>query len=124
VVVASLLRVPNDVPVDTEDPGQRARRLMASTAVALAAIAVLNLLDIWTTKVVLAHTGAVESNPLAGALLAGGRVGLIKAAALLVLIVRLPRRRPTVAYHAVLWFVAGFYFLTVVSNLLVLRRVA
>ena len=122
-MVASLLRVSYDAPVDDEDAQQRSRRLLASTAVALAAIAVLNLLDIWTTNVVLAHTGAVESNPLAGALLAGGRVGLIKAAALLVLIVRLPRRRPTVTYHAVLWFVAGFYFLTVISNLLVLRKV-
>ena len=122
-MVASLLRVPDDVAVDLGDAQQRARRLLGSTAVALAAIAVLNLLDIWTTNVVLAHTGAVESNPLAGALLAGGRVGLIKAAALLVLIVRLPRRPPTVAYHAVLWFVAGFYFLTVISNLLVLRKV-
>ena len=43
---------------------------------------------------------------------------------LLALIVRIPRRRPTVALHAVLWFVSGFYFLTVVSNLLVLYRVA
>ena len=116
--------MPDDLLIaEPDDAQQRARRLLASTAVALAAIAVLNLLDIWTTNVVLSHTGAVESNPLAGALLAGGRVGLIKAAALLVLIVRLPRRRPTVAYHAVLWFVAGFYFLTVVSNLLVLRKV-
>jgi len=122
-VVALLLRVPEDVHVETEDARARARRLMASTAIALAAIAVLNLLDIVTTNAVLSRTGAVESNPLAGALLAGGKVGLIKAAALFVLIVRLPRRRPTVTYHAVLWFVAGFYFLTVVSNLLVLRRI-
>ena len=97
---------------------------MGSTAVAVAAIALLNLADIVTTKIVLAHTGATESTPLASALLSGGRVGLIKAIVLLALIVRVPRRRPTVAFHAVLWFVAGFYFLTVVSNLLVLYRVA
>jgi Domain of unknown function (DUF5658) len=123
-VVAALLRVPEDLSLDAGDAPGRARRLMASTAVALAAIAVLNLLDIVTTNAVLSRTGAVESNPLAGALLAGGRVGLIKAAALFVLIIRLPRRRPTIGYHAVLWFVAGFYFLTVISNLLVLRRIA
>jgi len=76
-----------------------------------------------TTRVVLAHSNATESNPLASALLAGGRVGLIKAGVLLALILRVPRRRPTVALHAVLWFVAGFYFLTVVSNLLVLQKV-
>jgi hypothetical protein len=93
-------------------------------AVAVAAIAVLNLADILTTSAVLAHTGATESNPLASALLAGGRVGLIKAGVLFALILRIPRRRPTVAFHAVLWFVAGFYFLTVISNLLVLQRVS
>ena len=123
-VVASLLRVSDTVPWQAEDGRERTRRLIGSTAVALAVIAVLNLADIVTTNAVLSHTGAIESNPLASALLAGGRVGLVKAAALLILILRLPRRRPTVAYHAILWFVAGFYFLTVLSNLLVLRRVA
>jgi Domain of unknown function (DUF5658) len=89
----------------------------------LAVIALLNLADILTTRVVLAHTGATESNPIASALLAGGRVGLLKGGVLLALILRVPRRAPTVAFHALLWFVAGFYFLTVVSNLLVLRQV-
>ena len=93
-------------------------------AIAVAVIAVLNLADIVTTRLVLAHTTGVEANPLASALLTGGRVGLIKAAVLVVLIYRVPRRRPTVAFHAVLWFVAGFYFLTVVSNLLVLHQVS
>jgi hypothetical protein len=102
----------------------RAERLRASTAVAVAVIALLNLADIVTTHAVLAHTGAVESNPLAKALLSGGRVGLIKGIVLLGLIIRVPKRLPTVAFNAVLWFVAGFYFLTVVSNLLVLRQVA
>jgi hypothetical protein len=93
-------------------------------AVAVAAIAVLNLADVLTTRAVLAHTGAVEGNPLAAALLTGGRVEYIKAAVLAGLILRVPRRRPTVAFHAILWFVAGFYFLTVVSNLLALQRVS
>jgi hypothetical protein len=107
-----------------EDTDDRARRLRASTAVAVAVIALLNLADILTTNAVLRHTGAVESNPLASALLSGGRVGLIKAIVLAGLIVRVPRRVPTVAFNALLWFVAGFYFLTVVSNLLVLHRVS
>ncbi len=106
------------------DEDERARRLRGSTAVAVAVIALLNLADILTTNAVLRHTGAVESNPLASALLSGGRVGLIKAIVLVGLIIRVPRRAPTVAFNAVLWFVAGFYFLTVVSNLLVLHRVA
>lgn len=103
---------------------RRAEHLRASTAVAVAVIALLNLADIVTTHAVLAHTGAVESNPLASALLSGGRVGLIKGIVLLGLIIRVPRRVPTVAFNAVMWFVAGFYFLTVVSNLLVLQRVS
>jgi uncharacterized protein DUF5658 len=103
---------------------RRAYHLRASTAVAVAVIALLNLADILTTHAVLAHTGAVESNPLASALLSGGRVGLIKGIVLLGLIIRIPRRVPTVAFNAVMWFVAGFYFLTVVSNLLVLQRVS
>jgi hypothetical protein len=124
-VVASLLRVPHEISlVDGEEPGRRIPPLMASMAVAVAAIAVLNLADILTTRMVLAHTSGVEANPVASALLAGGRVGLLKAGVLLALIYRVPRRRPTVAFHAVLWFVAGFYFLTVVSNLLVLHQVS
>ena len=123
-MVASLLRVHEEISiVDGEAPVRRIPPLMASICVAIAAIAVLNLADIVTTRVVLAHSNATESNPLASALLAGGRVGLIKAGVLLALILRVPRRRPTVALHAVLWFVAGFYFLTVVSNLLVLQKV-
>ena len=124
-MVASLLRVPADLSVTDGDADEhRAHRLLGSMAVAVAAIALLNLADILTTRAVLLHTGATESNPLASALLTGGRVGLIKAGVLLALIVRLPRRRPTVTFHAVLWFVAGFYFLTVISNLLVLRQVS
>ena len=124
-MVASLLRVPADVSVSDVDAAEhRAHRLLGSMAVAVAAIALLNLADILTTRAVLHHTGATESNPLASALLTGGRVGLIKAGVLLALILRLPRRRPTVTFHAVLWFVAGFYFLTVISNLLVLRQVS
>jgi hypothetical protein len=107
-----------------EDIDERARRLRASTAVAVAVIALLNLADIITTNAVLRHTGAVESNPLASALLSGGRVGLLKAIVLVGLIIRVPRRVPTVAFNALLWFVAGFYFLTVVSNVLVLHRVS
>ncbi len=106
----------------TDDGDTATAHLRASAAVAVAAIALLNLADILTTNAVLHHTGALESNPLASALLSGGRVGLVKAIVLLGLILRVPKRLPTVAFSAVLWFVAVFYFLTVVSNLLVLQR--
>jgi len=101
-------------------PGERLR---ASTGVAVAYIALLNLADIITTNAVLAHTGALESNPLAAALLSGARVGLIKAGVVLLLVLRVPRPMPTIAFNAVMWFVAGFYFLTALNNLFVLRRV-
>ena len=89
---------------------------------AVAAIAVLNLADLVSTRVLLGHPGAIEGNPLARLLLSSGRLEIVKAATLLVLIFRVPRRRPSVAFHAVLWFVAGVYALTVISNLLVWRQ--
>jgi hypothetical protein len=105
--------LPEDRPVS---------RLTTSMAVAVAAIALLNLADLVTTYVILRHPGAIESNPLSSLLLANGWVGLIKGGVIVGLVYRIPRRRPTVAFLALLWFVAGFYFLTVVSNLLALQR--
>jgi hypothetical protein len=101
-----------------------ASRLTVSTACAVAAIAVFNLCDVITTRLALQHQGATESNPLAAFLLANGSVGLLKAGILGLLVYRVYRRRPTVAFHAVLWFVAGFYALTVLSNLLALQRLS
>jgi hypothetical protein len=99
-------------------------RLTVSTAVAVAAIAVLNVFDLLTTRVLLTHQGAIEGNPLAALLLTNGTVGLLKAGVIALLVYRVWRRRPTIAFHAVLWFVAGFYALTVFSNLLALQRVS
>lgn len=113
------LQVPTFLPTQrTSSP------LTASMAVAVAAIAVLNVADLITTHAVLRHAGGIEGNPLAALLLNGGRVALLKAGVIVALVVRVPRRRPTVAFHAVLWFVAGFYALTVLSNLLALKRLA
>jgi len=124
-MAVQLLQVSSGVvEADVEESGRRADRLVGSMAVGVAAIALLNLADILTTRAVLAHSGATESNPLAASLLTGGRVGLLKAGVLLALILRIRRQRPTVAFQAVLWFVAGFYFLTVVNNLVVLQRVS
>ncbi|MHB8465560.1 MAG: DUF5658 family protein [Acidimicrobiales bacterium] len=98
-------------------------RLRVATAVAVAAVAVFNLLDIVTTRTLLAR-GAIESNPLAGLLLQGGGVEIAKLALVAGLAWRVARRRPSVAFAAAVWFVAGFYFLTVVSNLLILSRIS
>jgi hypothetical protein len=108
------------VPVE-----RRTNRLLVSTAVAVAAIAVLNLLDLITTHAALSHPGAIEGNPLSALLLTNGIVGVLKAAVLGLLILRVSRkRRPTIAFHATLWFVAGIYALTVLSNLLLLQRLS
>ena len=95
--------------------------LRVASALALAALAVLQLLDIITTRAMLAD-GAIESNPLASFLLSAGHIEMVKAGLVVVLALRLIRRRPTIAFTAALWFGAGFYFLTVVSNLLILNR--
>jgi hypothetical protein len=99
-------------------------RLSVSTAVAVAAIAVLNLLDLLTTRMLLGYQGAIEGNPLAALLLTNGVVGVCKALVIGALVFRVSRRRPTIAFHALLWFVAGFYALTVLSNLLALQRLS
>lgn len=92
--------------------------------VAVAAIAILNLADLITTHAALALSGGMESNPLSALLISTGMVGVIKAAVIVALIIRIPRQRPTVGLHAILWFVAGFYGLTVLSNLLVIQRLS
>ena len=97
-------------------------KLRLTSAFAIAAIAVFNLLDILTTHALLAR-GAIESNPLAALLLPGGKVELFKVVILGALGWRVMKRKPTVAFAAGLWFVAGFYFLTIVSNVLILSRV-
>ncbi len=111
------LHVPHLIPVD-----RPVSRLTTSMCVAVAAIAVLNLADLLSTYAVLRHPGAIEGNPLSALLLTNGWVAVFKAAVLVGLIIRIPRRRPTVGVHALLWFVAGFYGLTVLSNLLILQR--
>jgi uncharacterized membrane protein len=106
------------VPVE-----RRTNRLSASAAVAVAAIAVLNLLDLVTTHAVLSHPGAIEGNPLSALLLTNGVVGVLKAVILVALVFRIYRgRRMSIGFHATLWFVAGFYALTVLSNVLLLQR--
>jgi hypothetical protein len=102
---------------------EQTARLRLASAVAVAAVGVFQLLDIVTTHIMLAH-GAIESNPLAKFLLAGGRVEVIKVALVIALAWRVLRRPPTVAFSAGVWFVAGFYFLTVVSNLLIIARLS
>jgi len=84
---------------------------------AIVAVAVLNALDLLTTKIAL-DRGAVEGNPLAElllrypAVLVGAKVflcGCLLAAAVL-------HRRVTASQVAAAWFVVGVYSLVVVLN--------
>ena len=109
-----------EVAVSEADHGTRLR---VATSVAVAAVAIFNLLDVITTRTMLAR-GAIESNPLASLLLVGGRVEVIKILLVVGLAWRVLRRPPSVAFAAAVWFVAGFYFLTVVSNLLIISRLS
>jgi hypothetical protein len=83
----------------------------------VALLAVLNLADVVLTRLALA-AGAVEVNPLARILLAGGRVELLKVAVLCALALRAARRRPTLAFAVACWTVTGAYAMVVASNLL------
>lgn len=112
------IELPQIESIATADPHASLRR---ASAIAVAAIALFNLFDVITTRAMLAR-GAIESNPLAALLLPHGRVELFKAAVLGFLVLRVIKRRPTIGFTAALWFGAGFYALTVVSNLLILQR--
>jgi len=112
-VISRDLVAPLELDTDT--------KLRFASMVALAAIAVFNLLDIITTHALLAR-GAMESNPLAAMLLPGGKVEVVKVLVLAGLGWRVMKRRPSVAFTVGLSFVAGFYFLTIVSNGLILSR--
>lgn len=88
------------------------------------ALIALNVADLVTTRIVVAHIPNAESNPLAAILLPGFRVDVIKFYVLFILVIVAHHTRPTVSWLCALWAAVGFYFLTVTTNLLVLRAVA
>src|SRR5579862_877538 len=96
--------VVESTPVDAA--AFHAQRLRIAAAVAIAAVAVLNLADVVTTRMLLAR-GAIESNPLSSILLSGGRVELLKAGLVAALALRLLRRPATIAFAAAMWFAVG-----------------
>jgi Domain of unknown function (DUF5658) len=77
----------------------------------------LNAADIALTRAGLS-LGATEANPLARALLAGGRVELVKFALLCLLALRSLHRRPTFRFAIACWVATGAYLVVVASNLM------
>ncbi len=105
----------------TTAPAVTPNSLRLASAIAIAVIGVLNLLDLVTTRIMLAH-GALESNPLSSFLLPSGSVAVVKAGIIVGLVFCVLRRRPSLQFTVATWFLAGFYFLTIVSNLLIIQR--
>lgn len=98
-------------------------RVRSVTLVAVLALAVLNVADVLTTRLILAH-GAVEADPLSALLLQGGALLWAKVLILAALFVAVLTRRPRVGVMALACGAAGMYATAVVSNLLILRMVA
>lgn len=106
------------------------RRLATRRAnvAAVAALVVLNMLDIVTTRLFV-HAGVDERNPLAGALGPTGIVVLIVKGALVAAIawrlVRAHDREPTSPWYAgLLWALVGWYVCATYTNVVALRHLA
>lgn len=82
-------------------------------------LVLLNGVDIALTSLALRSGAAFEANPLARALMGGGRVELLKFALLGALALRTLRRRPTVRFAIACWVATGAYAMVVLSNVYV-----
>jgi hypothetical protein len=82
-------------------------------------LVLLNGVDIALTRVALRSGAAFEANPLARALMGGGRVELLKLGLLCALALRTLRRRPTLRFAIACWVATGAYAMVVVSNVYV-----
>jgi len=102
--------------------GALAGRLRRSGVFAVAALAVLNIIDVISTTIALSLSGRdgirlVEGNPLARLLIPNGRVEVIKVVVITALVLNTVRKPVTVGIHAALWVVVGIYAATIVNNL-------
>jgi len=103
-------------------PGDAARmdRVRTVTLAAIALLAALNVADVATTHMLMAHRG-VEANPLASILLTSQTLLWVKLAIVGVLALRVLRSRPRLGLMGAACFAAGIYATAVLSNLLVLH---
>jgi len=101
------------------------RRVRQLTVVGVLVLALLNGADAVTTRLLLLHApaGAIEANPLAGVLLAGGALLYVKLAIVAALGVAALRDRPRLGLLIATWLVGGLYTAAVLSNILLLRMV-
>ncbi len=97
-----------------------ASRIRIVTLVALGALAMLNIADVATTHMLLAHR-AIEANPLAQLLLSSQNILWVKLCIVALLIARVARSRGRLGTMAATCFAAGIYATAVLSNLLVLH---
>ena len=106
-------------------PERVLRRIRQSTIAGVVILALLNVLDAVTTHLLVTHAaaGAVEANPLAGALLANGSLLYVKLAIVAVLGLAALKDRPRLGFLVGTWLVTGLYAAAVLSNLLLLRLV-
>lgn len=107
-------------PVAEQRPGPDGAMLHRASLIGVALLAVLNVADLVTTRLVLHHAGGVEANPAARALLSGHRVEIVKLTILVLLVWRVVRDRASLPWTCLVWLAVGYYTLAVVSNALVL----
>lgn len=96
--------------------GLRRSHLWAATAIAL-----LNGLDIVTTRLVL-DRGGIEANPIAELLIEWDFLGPLKLLLVVTTAAGAYFHRSTLRLVNAAWFVAGIYVLVIVSNLMTLAR--
>lgn len=100
--------------------GGVADRVRRVTLIAIAALVVLNVADVVTTRMLLAHRG-VEANPLSALLLASQSLLWVKLGVLALLGLKVVYSRPRLGVMGTACFAAGIYATAVISNLLVLH---
>lgn len=103
--------------------GPVGERVKTVTLIAIAVLVLLNVADVVTTHMLLAHRG-VEANPLSAVLLASQSLLWVKLGILGLLGLKVAYSRPRLGVMGVACFAAGIYATAVISNLLVLHLAA
>ena len=94
--------------------------LRRSTLIAVVSLFLLQIADVVTTKLLLAHH-AIEANPLSALLLTNNTLGFVKLALVPLLGIRVIRKPGNFGVSCAVWFATGIYATAVLSNILLLR---
>lgn len=109
---------------EVQDERRRwSRRLTRAAVIAVACLVVLNVGDLLTTRFALHLTerrthALVEANPLARALLPGGRIEAVKLLLIALLAWNTARRPATLKIVCAAWATVGIYAMVIANNLL------